>query len=144
MLKDMADWARATDIRIAFPPAGHPVNSVKVMRACLVLQPEGKLIPFARAAFQAYFGEERLISDDVVIADICRPLDIDADWLLERITAPTVKQALRDNVDDVVARGAFGSPTMFLNGDDMYFGVDRLQLLRLAMQRTAKEEAGTS
>jgi 2-hydroxychromene-2-carboxylate isomerase len=32
-LKDMADWARATNLTITFPPTGHPVNSVKVMRA---------------------------------------------------------------------------------------------------------------
>ena len=26
-------------------------------------------------------------------------------------------------------RGGFGSPTFFVNGDDMYFGNDRIQLL---------------
>ena len=31
--------------------------------------------------------------------------------------------------DEVIARGAYGSPTMFINGDDMYFGNDRLPLV---------------
>ena len=29
----------------------------------------------------------------------------------------------------MIARGAYGSPTMFINGDDMYFGNDRLPLV---------------
>ena len=137
MLKDMADWARETSVNIKFPPTGHPVNSVKVMRACLAL-PGDKLVPFARAAFQAYFGEDRLISDDVVISDICRKAGVDPDWLISRIAAQDVKDALRANVDEAIARGAFGSPTIFLDGDDMYFGVDRLQLLEAAMRRKLK------
>lgn len=135
LLKDMQDWARATGVTIAFPPRGHPVNSVKAMRACLVLEPLGKLVPFARAAFEAYFGAERLLSDDVVIADLARQVGVDPDWLLARIAEPAVKDALRANVDEAIARGAFGSPTMFLDTHDMYFGVDRLQLLEVAMQR---------
>ena len=135
MMKDMADWARLTGISLTFPPSGHPVNSVKVMRGCLALEPEGKLVPFARAAFQAYFGQDRLISDDSVIADLCRSVDVDPDWLFERIASQALKDALRANVDEAIARGAFGSPTMFLDESDMYFGVDRLPLLEAAMKR---------
>lgn len=135
LLKDMQDWARATGVEIAFPPKGHPVNSVKVMRACLVLEPEGKLVPFARAAFRAYFGEERLLSDEAVIAGLCREVGVAPEPLLARIAEQDIKDALRANVDEAIARGAFGSPTIFLDDTDMYFGVDRLQLLRLAMKR---------
>jgi 2-hydroxychromene-2-carboxylate isomerase len=137
MMKDMADWARITGIKVNFPPTGHPVNSVKVMRACLVLEPEGKLVAFARAAFQAYFGQDRCISDDEVIADICRAVEVDPNWLFARIAEQSVKDALRANVDEAIARGAFGSPTMYLDRDDMYFGVDRLQLLAEAMKHKA-------
>ena len=137
--KDMADWARATDITIKFPPKGHPVNSVKVMRACLVVEPQGKLIPWARAAFQAYFGEDRDLSSDTVILDLCRRVGIEPEPLMARIAEQPVKDALRANGDEAMARGAFGSPTMYLDKDDMYFGVDRLVLLRAAMER--KREA---
>ena len=37
------------------------------------------------------------------------------------------------NTDELIERGGFGSPTMFLDGTDMYFGNDRLVLLDAAM-----------
>jgi len=130
MVKDMADWAALTNVEIHFPPAGHPVNSVKAMRACIVLEPYGKLVSFARATFRAYFGRQELISEDAVLARLCEEIDVDPKWLLEQIALPGVKAALRANVDEAIARGAFGSPTMYLDGSDMYFGQDRLPLLR--------------
>jgi 2-hydroxychromene-2-carboxylate isomerase len=40
---------------------------------------------------------------------------------------------LRANTDELVARGGFGSPTIFVNGTDMYFGNDRLVLVDRAL-----------
>lgn len=141
MIKDFADRARVAGVRLNFPPTGHPVNSVKVMRGCILLEPEGKLIPFARAAFEAYFGDNRLLSDDAVIADLCRKVDVDPEWLLKRVAEQDLKDALRVNVDELIARGGYGSPTYYLDGDDMYFGDDRLPLLRYAMERKRAREA---
>ena len=40
---------------------------------------------------------------------------------------------LRANTDELIKRGGFGSPTIFVNGSDMYFGNDRLALVRHAL-----------
>jgi 2-hydroxychromene-2-carboxylate isomerase len=105
------------------------------MRACLVLRHQGKLGSWARAAFRAYFGEGLDISSEAVLKKLCDALDVDPVWLLARIADQPVKDELRANVDEAIARGAFGSPTIYLDRDDMYFGVDRLPLLRIAMER---------
>ena len=47
--------------------------------------------------------------------------------------AAEVKDRLRANTEEVIARGGFGSPTMFVDGDDMYFGNDRLPLVEAAL-----------
>ena len=39
-----------------------------------------------------------------------------------------IKDALRRNTDEAIARGAFGAPTFFV-GDEMFFGNDRLMFL---------------
>ena len=51
--KDMADWARSAGLTIKMRPTVFPVNSVKAMRGCIFLAPEGKLVSFARAALLA-------------------------------------------------------------------------------------------
>jgi 2-hydroxychromene-2-carboxylate isomerase len=35
----------------------------------------------------------------------------------------------------LIRRGGFGSPTLFVNGDDMYIGNNRLPLVREALPR---------
>ena len=49
--KDLQDWARLAGLAIKFPPKVFPVNSVKAMRGCIFLEPQGKLVDFAQAVF---------------------------------------------------------------------------------------------
>ena len=60
---------------------------------------------------------------------------LDADAFFAKIADPAYKTRLKDNTDELIARGGFGSPTLFVNGDDMYFGNDRLELVRAALLR---------
>ena len=134
-LKDMQDWARHAGLTIRMPPTVFPVNSVKAMRACIWLEPQGKLVPFATAAFEAYWRDDQDISSDAVLARLCERAGVDATALLAGIAGQAIKDALKANTDELMRRGGFGSPTMFVGGDDMYFGNDRLPLVRLALQR---------
>jgi len=139
--KDLADWARLAGLKIIFPPRVFPVNSVKVMRGCLLLEGEGKLVPFARAAFEAYWRDDEDISQDAVLARVCARSGVDADFLLAGIGEPSIKDRLRANTEELIRRGGFGSPTMFVSGTDMYFGNDRLVLVREAVQRAQAAKA---
>ncbi len=132
--KDLADWARLAGLKILFPPTVFPVNSVKAMRGCILLEPEGKLVPFAAAVFEAYWSDDRDISQDDVLAELCKRVDVEPARFFEGIARPEVKAQLKANTDEVIARGGFGSPTIFV-GDDMYFGNDRLPLVREAVRR---------
>ena len=132
--KDLQDWARLAGLKIKMPPRVFPVNSVKVMRGCIWLQPQGKMVPFARAAFEAYWGGDQDISQDGTIEALCQRTGVDSRALLAAIAEAPIKEQLRANTEEVVKRGGFGSPTMFVNGNDMYFGNDRLPLVRAALE----------
>ena len=133
--KDLQDWARKAGLVINFPPAVFPVNSVKAMRGCLLLEPEGKLVPFAAEVFEAYWMHGRDISQDAVLGELCARIGVEPERFLEGIVRPEIKAQLKANTDEAIARGAFGSPTIFVGGDDMYFGNDRLELVRDAVLR---------
>jgi 2-hydroxychromene-2-carboxylate isomerase len=135
MKKDMADWARSTGLAIKMRPTVFPVNSVKAMRGCIHLAPDGKLVPFARTVFEIYWGEDQDISQDIVLTEVCRRVGADPTKFFAGIGGQAVKDQLKANTDEVMARGGFGSPTIFLDQSDMYFGNDRLPLLREALAR---------
>jgi len=137
--KDLQDWARKAGLTIKFPPAVFPVNSVKAMRGCILLEPEGKLVPFASAVFEAYWSRDLDISQDDVLAGLCEGVGVEPQRFLEGIARPEIKAQLKANTDEAIARGAFGSPTIFVGGDDMYFGNDRLELVRDAVLRRRAE-----
>jgi 2-hydroxychromene-2-carboxylate isomerase len=106
------------------------------MRGCLWLQAQQQsLLPFATALFEAYWGRDEDISRDDVLAGICARCGIDAAAFAAGIGEAAVKAQLKANTDELIARGGFGSPTIFVNGDDMYFGNDRLPLIRQALRR---------
>ena len=132
LAKDIQDWARVAGLKIVMPPRIFPINSVKAMRGCIWLGKPEKMLPFARAVFEAYWAREEDIADDTVLARICGQCGIDANAFLAGIGDGDVKNQLKANTDELIRRGGFGSPTMFV-GDDMYFGNDRLPLLRLAV-----------
>jgi len=131
--KDLQDWARLYGLEIGWPDV-FPVNSVKAMRACFAAEEHGKLPAWARASFEAYWRDGQDISKDPVLDAIAGKVGLDPALLHERIASPEVKARLRANTDELIERGGFGSPTIFVNGADMYFGNDRLPLVRAALQ----------
>ena len=46
------------------------------------------------------------------------------------------KLRLRANTDELVARGGYGSPTIFVDQTDMYFGNDQLPLVEASLRKT--------
>jgi len=132
--KDLYDWARLAGIEINWPSI-FPINSVKAMRGCFIAAEEGKLVPFASRVFHAYWGENRDINDDAVLADIVAETGLERTPFFDGIARQEIKDRLKANTQDVIDRGGFGSPTMFVNGADMYFGNDRLPLVRAAFER---------
>lgn len=125
--KDLQDWARMYGLRIGQPTV-FPVNSVKAMRGAFVAQEHGKISPYSRRVFEAYWGEDRDISRDDVLREIVRAVGLDEDEFFSKIAATAYKDKLRVNTEELIARGGFGSPTIFVDGE-MFFGNDRLVLV---------------
>lgn len=132
--KWLRDWARLAGVPMNFPSAHHPVKSVHAMRVCCALEPEqDTLVRFAEAAFDAYFAHQRNLDDPAVLADIATSCGLDGEALVRRAQDDAVKQRLRDNTQEVIDRGGFGSPTMIVDGAHLYFGNDQLPLVRQAL-----------
>lgn len=133
--KDLADWARVAGLTLLHLPSIFPVNSVKAMRGCIYADEQGLLVPFATAVCEAYWRDDRDIADDAVLAEICDAVGLDKTGFFEKIATQEYKDKLRANTDELIARGGFGSPTTFIDDNDMYFGNDRMAVIRAALIR---------
>jgi 2-hydroxychromene-2-carboxylate isomerase len=138
--QDLARYFGATGLRLGRPP-GHPVPVLRLMRGAFVALDAGVISPYSARVFEAYWRDSRNINDDSVIGEIAESVGLERAGFSARINEPDCKERLRANTDELIRRGGFGSPTMFLNDTDMYFGSDRLILLEWAA-RGRKPGAG--
>ena len=109
------------------------------MRGACYAGDRGLLVPYSRAVFAAYWGGDNPdISSDAVLAEICNQVGLAPEDYFAAISDQHYKDQLRANTDEAIERGAFGSPTIFINGDDMYFGNDRLVLIEHKLRSLLK------
>lgn len=131
--KDLQDWAQFYGIKIGNPTV-FPVNSVKAMRGAFVAHEHGRISPYSRKVFESYWGDDRDISKDEVLGEIVQGAGLDEKEFFEKINSQEYKDKLRVNVDELIERGGFGSPTIFVDGS-MFFGNDRLALVEWALSK---------
>jgi len=128
--KDMADWAVERNIQFNWPKI-FPINSVKSMRGSFYFLDKNQNIEeYLEKVFKAYWTEGKDISSNDCLKDIVTSLSASADDFIEFIDLPETKKRLVDNTQELMDRNGFGSPTFFLDTEDMYFGNDRIQLIK--------------
>jgi len=101
----------------------------------VALEHPGKFLPYSSRVFEAYWGEDQDISKDEVLRGIVAQVGIDPHEYFDKINRQDYKDRVRANTEEVMARGGFGSPTMFVNETSMFFGNDRLVLIEEELRR---------
>lgn len=136
MNADMRRWATRLNVPFVSNPA-FPVRSVTLMRAALVAQDTGVFATFHRAMWRAMWVDAANLADPAVVTDVLTRADLDAQAIMRATQDDAVKARLKANCDEALARGAFGMPTFFINGE-MFFGNDRLDFVDEALGKGAK------
>lgn len=133
----MKDWAALAGIEMNFPSAYHPAKSIHAMRmACTLDDDQAALKKFTKAAFESYFGAQENLDDPDVLVAVANKVGLDGEAMRARAQTDEVKALLRANTDEVIARGGYGSPTIFVDTTKMYFGNDQLPLVEFALNRS--------
>lgn len=103
-----------------------PVNTLQLMRGAVAAQEEGIFWRYFRAVYHHMWEEPKKMDDPEVFAEALRSSGLDVDQILAKSQEPQVKGRLVSLTEDAVRRGAFGSPTFFVN-DEIFFGKDQLR-----------------
>ena len=123
--RDLARMAQDFGVALVQPEV-FPIHSVAASRAFYALKDdvEEQAVRLARQLFHAYWGEGRDISRPGDVAREADAIGMDSAVLIERMALPETRQRLRDEVDDAMQRGIFGSPMFDLDGE-LFWGCDK-------------------
>ena len=102
-----------------------PFNSILLQRMLLAADQDGRGVQFVEAILPLVWEQDLDAANPEAVAQGVTDCGFDARDLMERAQADEIKQALIDNTQNAVDRGAFGIPTMFV-GEEMFFGKERL------------------
>jgi 2-hydroxychromene-2-carboxylate isomerase len=132
------DYARRDFMRtarfhgIAFKePTPFPISTqvaARAMRWIAATQGDAKAVAFAKAAYRAYFVDGLNIGEQSVVAQVAAAMGIDSAVLVEAINGDAIKEQLKAEVEQAMARGVFGSPYIVADGEP-FWGFDRFDQL---------------
>lgn len=129
-LADMQRWAKRFGVPLVMP-AGHPMRSVEALRATLACGIDPKVID---GFYRAYWVEGRPISDRAVIRDVVTTAGHDPERVLAAIDTAAIKDDLRARTDEAIAKGVFGAPAWFVDGE-LFWGQDRIPFVEAAVRK---------
>lgn len=132
--KDYArhDWARLAraggfDFRL---PEGHPLIALAATRAFYAIDEDSPAdaARFARAVFERYYSAGLDTTSARAMGDFAAGLGLDGDGLAAACNSPAIKDKARTMSEAAVARGVFGSPWFFVDGEP-FWGHDRMAMM---------------
>jgi 2-hydroxychromene-2-carboxylate isomerase len=113
-----------------------PMNTVMVLRGAIAAERLGSdlLRPYMDLMFAGAWATGADISDPQVVMDMMATAGLPAQEIAVLVQDQSVKDELRANTEEAAARGAFGAPTFFVNGE-MHWGQDRLDEVMMAVDK---------
>jgi 2-hydroxychromene-2-carboxylate isomerase len=116
------------DVPLRFP-AQHPFNPLHHLRLAIAA---GSTLPVVRRIFEAIWTTGKDAADPTAFASLCEELGVAA----QALATPAVKNALRANTEQAVARGVFGVPTFEVDRA-LFWGVDAIDFLKAYLEDPA-------
>ena len=134
MQDDLQRFARRYGVPFAHNPH-FPINTLTLMRGAIGLQMRepARMVPYVDAVYRAIWVEGRNMNDPATVGKVLQQADFAPEQLLALASDPAVKDHLKAETQEAVARGVFGAPTFFI-GQDMFWGQDRLDFVKERLQ----------
>jgi 2-hydroxychromene-2-carboxylate isomerase len=134
ILDDLRRYAQRYGVPFEHNPH-FPINTLMLMRGAIGLQmrDNARMAPYVGAVFRAIWVEGKNMNDPAVVGSVLHGAGFDPQQMLALTADPEVKDRLKSVTQGAVARGVFGAPTFFVDGQ-MYWGQDRLEFVKEALQ----------
>lgn len=119
-------------------PTTFPIATINTCRAALWMQEKhpAHAKKFMLELFRAYFRGDRDIGKLDVIGDVAQGLGYAADEIIAAAQSDDIKTKLKVAVDEAMAKGVFGAPFFFIDGEP-FWGADRFPMMEQWIARGA-------
>lgn len=126
MRRDVPRTAKRLGLPFTWPEK-FPYAAIAASRAFywIAARDETKAKLFARAIFTAYFGHGRSVDTPEAVAEVASHLGVPVADTLAALQDQAVKDKLKAETEAAIAKGVFGAPFFFVDGEP-YWGQDRL------------------
>jgi 2-hydroxychromene-2-carboxylate isomerase len=132
MMQDLARWADFW--QVPFRPGPIPMSTLQLVRCATHLLGQPRFMTYCTAVFNAMWRDGADFNDPATLPRLLADKGFDPIELLAQSNSPQIKDSLTRTTQELVERGGFGAPTMFV-GDEMHFGQDRLLFVEKALSR---------
>lgn len=124
MGRDLARWCKIYELPYKRNSV-FPQMTLTAMRGAVAYQDQPVFRDYVTALYKALHQDDRDIQQPEVMGEILGALGIDGAEFMAKVGDQAVKDELKANTEDAVARGVFGAPSFFV-GDTMHWGQDRM------------------
>lgn len=128
VFKDATRKAHRAGLGPLIPPPSHPYNPLLALRVATIPMPAVPQRALIDALFHAAWGGGGGVETPAAVSAVARSVGLDGEALIAQANTPEIKERLRKNTESAIARGAFGVPSFFVDGE-LFFGVDSLELI---------------
>ncbi len=104
-------------------------NPILALRATLQLPQGAERSKAVHALFAGVFSKDMDMGNPENVKGQLDEAGLDGGALVEGSQQQAIKDQLRTNTEEALSMGVFGAPTYFLDGERMFWGHDRLNLL---------------
>ena len=123
--RDLDRWAQLWGVPLTMP-AGHPLRTVESLRVTVASGIDPHVV---HGFYRAYWVDGRGPSEEATMRDVLAAAGHEPEPLLEAIARPEAKDDLRRRTDEAIGLGIFGAPAFVVDGENMYWGQDRMHFV---------------
>jgi 2-hydroxychromene-2-carboxylate isomerase len=134
--RDARRWADYYELPFREPPC-HQLDFGLLVRAATAARLLGKSAEYGWRICATVYGTELWPIDRAVCTALAEEVGIPADLFRATLKDPETSRLMSASAEDAFRRGAFGVPTFFV-GDEMFWGNDRLIVLRHFLKKRTR------
>jgi len=128
---DLPRFAKRYAIEMNFNPF-FPINTLPLMRGFYAAKELGVEMDYMKMVFDGMWLHKMNFSKPEALLQVLKDLNIDEAKFQSLVSDDAIKNQLKETTEELVKRGGFGVPTMYLE-KEMYFGQDRLDFVEEAL-----------